>query len=275
MIKRYFSEENFDRLQSDLRFLIPIIRSYRGELELSFRDNYFNLYFRGNSAAKVVFKTDGNYRIEINEKFYPSGLKEDRRFSSKVSGNNYVIETSLSFLHPLLQKRNLSEIYAKIKSVNYSEELIFEQMLITDNADRADLILIDRQVTDPDIVGRMDLLALKQQRGNQYHFLVLEVKMGNNPELKEDVAFQLKTYIDHITEHFEEYKSCYEKNYSQKRKLGLLKDNLGDSIEIVPPVEGMIIVGGYSGLAKENIQKLKGKYPQIKVQTFFYDLKVA
>ena len=272
MVKRYFSEENFTRLQNDFEFLIKIIKSFKGELEFSIRDNYFNLYSRGNSATKVSFLPNGTYRIEINKKFYPPSLIKDKRFSDTPSGDYQVIKTTSDFLYPLLQIKSLKEIYSKIKSVNFSEELVLEQMLITDNLNRDDLILIDRQVTDDQIRGRMDLLALKQLQGNQYQFLVLEAKMGNNSELEDKVADQIKSYVAHITEHFKEYKSCYEKNYSQKKIWGLFENPHWDAIEIVPNVQGMIIVGGYSGLAKEQIVMLKKNYPTIKVQSFHYKI---
>jgi len=270
LVKRYFSDKKFVRLQNDFEFLIKIIKSFKGELEFSIRDNYFNLYSRGNSAAKVSFLTNGTYRIEINKKFYPPSLKKDKRFSATPSGDYQVIKTTKEHLHSLLQKKSLEEIYSKIKNENYSEEFVLEQMLITDNLNRDDLILIDRQVTDPNTRKKLDLLALKQVQGNQYQFLVLEVKMGNNPELKDKVANQLNNYVNHITEHFKEYKSCYEKNYSQKKIWGLFENPNWDAIEIVPNVQGMIIVGGYSGLAKEQIEVLKKNYPTIKVQSFYY-----
>ena len=272
MVKRYFSEENYARLQKDFVFLIKIIRSFKGELEFSIRDNYFNLYFRGNSAAKVTFLPNDTYRIEINKKFYPPCLINDKRFSDTPSGDYLVIKTTSDLLYPLLQKRSLNEIYSKIKSVNFSEELVLEQMLITDNLNRDDLILIDRQVTDDQIRGRIDLLALKQLQGNQYQFLVLEVKMGNNPELEEKVADQIKSYVSHITEHFQEYKTCYEKNYFQKKIWGLFESPHWDAIEIVPNVQGMIIVGGYSGFANEQIEMLKKNYSTITVQSFQYKI---
>ena len=215
---------------------------------------------------------NGTYRIDINKKFYPPSLKKDNRFSDTPSGDYQVIITTSDLLHPLLQKRSLKEIYSKIKNVNFSEELVLEQMLITDNLNRDDLILIDRQVTDSQISGRMDLLALKQVQGNQYQFLVLEVKMGNNPELEDKVADQIKSYVAHITERFKEYKTCYEKNYLQKKIWGLFENPNWDAIEIVPNVQGMIIVGGYSGLAKEQIDVLKKNYPTIKVQSFYYKI---
>lgn len=273
MIHRYFSDENFDRLRDDFQFLIKILKSFKGELVFSLRDNYFNLYFCGNNAAKVTFKPNGKYGIYIHEKFYPRSLKTDDRFSDTLLGDYRVIETTSELLHPLLQKSHLNEIYSKIKRENYSEELTFEQILITDNLDREELILIDRQVTDTQLnQRRMDLLALKQTQGRQYQFLVLEVKMGNNLELKNKVARQLGTYVDHIDEHFLAYKSCYEKHYSQKKIMGIIGKPDRDTIEIVPNVQGMIVVGGYSGIAKEQIEILNTNYPKLKVQLFEYKI---
>lgn len=276
MISRYFSENNFKRLQIDFAFLFPIIRSFKGELDFSMRKDYFNLYFRGNSAAKVSFLKNGKYRYEINKKFFPSNIENDDRFIHTHSNHNEIIVTSSKLLHPLLQKRNLDETYSKIKKENYSEEVIFEQMLMTDNASRCDLILIDRQVTDSDFKRKkIDLLTLKQKQGNKFQFMVLEIKMGNNPELKEDVAHQLNIYQTHITNHFEEYKFCYEKNFSQKKILGLMENPPMDEIEIVKDVEGMIVVGGYSGPAKEKIQILVENHPEIIIQSFFYKLNIS
>ena len=126
MITRYFSPDNFLRLQNDFRFLLKILGSYHGELELSLRDNYFNLYFGGNSAVKVTFRRDGVYKIQIHEKFLPTSLDRDTRFSIDRSGTYCLIEVAAAQLHPLLQKRYLDVIRRKINRERYSEELAFE-----------------------------------------------------------------------------------------------------------------------------------------------------
>ena len=273
MISRYFDDENFDRFQKDFGFLNKIIKSFKGELVFSLRDNYFNLYFRGNNAAKVTFEQNGKYKISIHEKFYPPYLEDDKRFPFTKAGVYRVIETESKYLHPLLQKEHLDTIYSKIKKENYSEELNFEQMLIADNSNRDDLILIDRQVTDSKFQGRkIDLLALKQLNGRQYQFLVLELKMGNNPELKDKVAHQLNTYVEHVSEYFQEYKVCYEKHYYQKKITKMIENPHWEKIEIVPNVQGMIIVGGYSGIASEQIEILKKNYPDIKLQLLVHKI---
>lgn len=273
MINRYFNEQNFNRLQTDFKFLTTTIENFRGELELSLRDKYFNLYFRGNNAAKVTFEQNGNYKISIHKKFFPKSLDKDSRFSPGISGNYFVIDTPSKLLRPLLQKKHLDEIYSEIKKENYSEELNFEQMLITDNLNRDDLIIIDRQVTDSSLNRRrMDLLALKQVQAAQYRFLVLEVKMGNNPELKDKVAKQVNDYVTHIEANFNDYKVCYEKQYQQKKAFGIITVPRWETIEIIPGVEGLIVVGGYSGMAKNQTEILKENYPNLKIKSFIYRL---
>ena len=47
-------------MEDDFKFLLKINedKDYRGEFDLALRDNYFNLYYKGNSLAKVVFNKD-------------------------------------------------------------------------------------------------------------------------------------------------------------------------------------------------------------------------
>ena len=168
----------------------------------------------------------------------------------------------------------MTKFASRIKLVNNGEEIGFEQALITDNINNENFIIIDRQITDSDLKGkRLDLLALKYLEGNKFQFVVVEVKLGNNPELKEEVAKQLDVYINHINNHFKEYKSCYEQNYAQKRILDLIKKPIFPNIEIVLPVKGLVVVGGYSGLANKQLTILKQNHPGLDITHFEYVLK--
>jgi hypothetical protein len=53
MITRSIDENKFDRVCKDFGFLVERIHKEQGELDLRLRDNYFNLYYKGNSLAKV------------------------------------------------------------------------------------------------------------------------------------------------------------------------------------------------------------------------------
>ncbi len=134
---------------------------------------------------------------------------------------------------------------------------------MTDNVDRKDFIIIDRQISDKTARTKMDLLALVKKADNNYQFCVIEVKLGNNPELKGDVINQLKGYIHRIEQNFEAYKPCYELNFRQKQELGLFGSDL--NVNIIPGVEGIVVILGYSGLAQKSIALLKEKDPSIKI----------
>jgi len=264
IIRRYFSEDIFEYIKSDFGFLVNKIIQSGFEYDLQIRDNYFNLYYKGNSIGKISFNSKlGLYRIAIHNKFISKKIKD--RFNP-IEQNNYLIfYLKNNLLHPLFSSNNLLSIAQKVKDVKYQEETTFEQMLMTDNVNRRDLIIIDRQIVDTVSRTKMDLLALSQikNKDNDYRFCVIEVKLGNNPELRGKVSIQLKEYISRISNNFSDYKKCYEKNFKQKQELGLLSSSL--KINIVPDVIGVVVVLGYSGIARKSIRELKEKDPEIKV----------
>jgi len=54
-------------------------------------------------------------------------------------------------------------------------------------------------------------------------FVVIEVKLGKNGELREAVAEQLEHHVRHVRdEAVEAYARCYEKTHAQKRRFGLI-----------------------------------------------------
>ena len=274
-IKRYFSDILFPQVKKDFTFLVQFIQNSYGEYDLAIRENYFNLYYKGNSMGMIKPYKSDSYKISIHSIFF-SGTKADNPsyFQSKKSGGAYVnVYLSSKQLHRFLQKKHLAEIGLRIKDVHYGEEIEFEQRLITDNLNRDNIIIIDRQITDSLLKRkRLDLLALKKIENHKYQFLIVEVKLGNNKELEGNVATQLNGYISHLSQHFKEYKTCYEKHYKQKKELGLISIPAISQIDIIEPVSGIILVGGYSGLAKSKIAKLKESYPHIKVKRFVNEI---
>jgi len=279
IIERFLNQKNLTRMKSDFKFLIKMIQGedYMGEFDLSLRDNYFNLYYKGNSLAKVIFGKGDSYKISINEKFFSeTSAAKDNCFPPAVKKGAYSeIGLNNKLLHPFFKKKYIKQFISKIRKVNNGEEITLEQAIITDNLEREDIIIIDRQIRDKDFKERMDLLALRQvkENKNEYNFCVIEVKLGNNPELKDEVAKQLARYVSHINKNFDDYKYCYEKQYEQKKELGLIIGPKYKSIKIIQPVKGLIVVVGYSGIAKAQIAQLKSKYPILDVKSFVYSLK--
>ncbi|MFC1693077.1 hypothetical protein ACFL1R_06195 [Candidatus Latescibacterota bacterium] len=277
VIKRYLSDENLKRFETELKFLIKTMKNSNGELDIAIRDNYLNIYYKGNSLAKISFKAQDKYIVKIHENFFEhTNADNPEYFNAKTVSGNYVSLTLSAKKPPrrFLQKKHINQFCSKIKQVNYGEEIVFEQALITDNLKRDDLIIIDRQISDEVLRGkRMDLLALKQieAKSPKYRFLVIEVKLGNNPELENDVAKQLEGYVEHIEKYFNDYKKCYEKHYEQKREMGIHKHSF-TSIEIEKPVKGVVVVGGYSRFAQKSIASLKATFPNLQVKQFEYKL---
>lgn len=261
VITRYFSDEHFVKIRSDFSFLIKMIIESGFEYDFQIRDNYFSLYYKGNNLGKVSYRKEDLYQIQIHKKFINDKIKA--RFKHQEKGNYLKFDIPTNKLKLFFSSNNLLSMGQMVKRVNYQEETTFEQMLITDNVDRTDLIIIDRQIVDRCHPTKMDLLALARKDKNNYQFCIIEVKLGNNPELKGDVIEQLDGYKKRISDNFNDYKNCYEVNFRQKKEVGIFKQSI--NINIVPGVLGVIVVGGYSGIADKNIKELKQKSPHIKI----------
>jgi len=86
IINRFFNPVNFKRMRNDFGFLVKMSKDkdFIGELDIALRDNYFNLYYKGNSLAKVTFCKGDSYIISINEKFFENtGAAKDTRFHAE------------------------------------------------------------------------------------------------------------------------------------------------------------------------------------------------
>jgi len=295
-IKRYLDPERFKNAKKDLPPLVGFINRSLGEYSLQLRENYFNIYYQGNSLAKVILNKNGTYSAEIHKRFLYSCkpdmilkkpdkiLEKLERYSKKNSGKNsdYICFSRIKpeDFHRFFCRDHLKRISARIRERGYGEEITFEQVLITDNPPSEKFIIIDRQVADHKNKVQMDLLALERASVDKpFHFVVMEVKLGRNPELHEKVGEQLNGYVKHIKKHIKDYATCYKENYRQKKELGLLGSSLPNDIEIDEnTVEGLIVVGGYSGLAKQALgnlcQKIKEKRWDIKVQRMRNKIKI-
>ena len=210
VIRRYLSQEFLELFIHDFGNLVKIVKHSHGELDIAIRENYLNLYYRGNSLANISGNRQGEYQVKIHNKFFEGTSADSPDFyEKKTTSKDYSVLTLNSRKPPsrFLQKKHVTQISRNAKKVNYGEEIVFEQVLITDNMERSDLIIIDRQVTDKVLRKRLDLLALQQLHpgNNQYGFIVIEVKLGNNPELRKVVANQLEGYVTHIQENIADY----------------------------------------------------------------------
>jgi hypothetical protein len=269
IIDRVLLDNDLGNFQKDFIDIIKQVIKSKGELEISIRKDKVNIYYQGNSLALISFQNNKKYKVTINKKFIEkTDIESIKDFIQSKDSKTYILKSKKE-AHHFFQTKHINQICQKIRSVHYREELKCEQEIMTDNLNRTDLIIIDRQVSDKEHDRKkIDLLALRQKELNKYQFIVVEVKLGKNRELKDEVATQLKNYMDHIDDHFGDYKTCYEKQFEQKRKLGIIKVPDIDKLIIEKPVEGLIVVVGYSGIGKENITKLLNKYPYLQIKPF-------
>ncbi len=276
VIRRYFSDPTqLAKVTKDFRNLIRAINASRGEYTLQLRQDSFNVYYRGSSLASVRPSGGDRYSVRIHRRFLEGPVLE--RLSQQSDGMPYGGEHDRAsdirfFVRPpdlprFFRSEHLRAIASNIARVNYSEELTFEQVLMTDNPPSETLIVIDRQIADHAWNRQMDLLALaRDSASGPFYFLVIEVKMGKNPELREKVGQQLTDYLDHIREYMGDYIDCYRMNYRQKTSMGLLDVGFPDDVQIEERVEGLVVTGGYTLRSEEATENLLQEYPGIRVQ---------
>jgi len=165
VIKRYLDPKRFERTKRDLRPLVGLINRSGGEYSLQLRENYFNIYYQGNSLAKVIPNKNGTYSAEIHNKFLRGDILKNLEQYSKIitrKSSNYVcFRIEPREFYQFFQSKNLKSLSARIRAVGNGEEITFEQVLITDNPPSKTFIIIDRQVADHVNKAQMDLLALR------------------------------------------------------------------------------------------------------------------
>ena len=119
-MKRYFDDDAFEVFLKDFDFLFKIIKDERGELDIKIRpNNSFNLYYKGQSLAKIVLRKNQPYEIVINTKFLNYG-KHDYVFVPERRGERFY---SLSKNTKAKKKRN-ANIAQKRKILKEKEEAV-------------------------------------------------------------------------------------------------------------------------------------------------------
>lgn len=275
-MKRFLKNDQLEMIEKHMGYLIKRVQEYSGEFDMQLRNDYVNIYYKGNSLAKLTPKPKNNeFVFEVHTEFIEP-INDERlpakNFFKKGSNKYQKARIPAHQVHSFFKAQTIDALAKSIKQKGFSEEMTFEQSLITDNWNRKDFIIIDRQVQlQGSRANRMDLLALKESQEGKYNFVVLEVKLGNNKELQGKVADQFKSYIDLIKNNFNTFKECYEENYRQKRRLGILgykndvyDEDWPDEIEIEDNVEGRIVVGLYSGIGSRYIRDLVNYEPEIE-----------
>lgn len=183
------------------------------DLNLEIRENYLNIYFKGNSILKLAQVTQDKYRVTIDRAF-TAGLVLPSELVDAASAGAFLENL------PAL-KQNV------IRHGKMSMELEYEQMIIRANnfepRNNSEYFIIDRQYTVP--VGRFDLTGIfwdrrRRRKGQEVDLCLMEVKFALNPDI-DKVHKQLDRYYNSLQPIAADIAEECESVFCQKLELGL------------------------------------------------------
>ena len=213
---RGLSDSFFECLQ--FGFLSGITESAKGDpdLNLEIRDNYINVYYKGNSLLKLSETSSSQYKAVIDKKFL-EGLSFPLVFTQ---GN---IDQFLSAI-PLI-KQNI------VKVGKRSLEIEYEQMIIRANnyepRNNSEYFIVDKQYAVKE--GRYDLMGIfwertRRRRNQEVPVCLMEIKFALNTDISE-VHEQLHRYYKSIKPRAAEFATEMQLVFQQKIDLGLYKQS--------------------------------------------------
>lgn len=183
------------------------------DLDLQIRDNYLNIYYKGNSLLKLDEVDRHRYRVTVHPKF-----------SGGMDFLELVDDVSVGFF--------VSRIpYIKENILHYGKsslEIEYEQMIIRANnyepRNNSEYFIVDRQYVAGKI-GRFDLTGVYWPRANRHKGqlvspCLMEVKFALNRDIQY-VHEQLERYYNAIREDSAAIAEEIEIIFKQKLELGL------------------------------------------------------
>jgi hypothetical protein len=167
------------------------------DLDLEIRENYINLYYKGNSLLKLSEASGQRYRVEVNQKFL-TGIQAPAQLVDEDTTTQFVENI------PLI-KRNIQ------RCGQHSIELEYEQLFIrANNFERrvnAEYFVLDRQY----VIGaeKFDLMGFcwprsGRARGQEVGMCLMELK------------YSLNTDITGLHEQLERYYSAVKKRTAKQ-----------------------------------------------------------
>ena len=182
------------------------------DLDLQIRDNYINVYFKGNSLLKLTESHDKKYKVDIHPKFTGAETVSD-----------LVDEKStMKFIKRIPElKENI------IRFGITSLEVEYEQLIIRANnnekRNNSEYFIVDRQYATPG--GRFDLTGIywrrfPRKKDQEVPLCFMEIKFALNQDIKE-VHNQIQRYYNEITKDPEFITEEAESILKQKLGLGL------------------------------------------------------
>lgn len=183
------------------------------DLDLHIRENYLNIYFKGNSLLKLSEVKGKPYRVEVHEKFRGEHLPL-AAIGDEAEAAAFV--AAVPRLKAAIVEHGASSL-----------EVEYEQLLIRANnlepRTNSEYFIVDRQYA----VGgdRFDLIGLwwplqGRRRGQEVAPCFLELKYALNSDIGK-VAQQLRRYHDAVTQRGEGIAKEIQGLWDQRLQLGL------------------------------------------------------
>jgi hypothetical protein len=189
------------------------------DIDIQFRGDYLNLYYKGASLLKFKWLSQNSYEITISGKYLkPVGIKW-------LKPKNTLDDNSIQ---PV--RKNFKAIVAQLKSnIRYlgrGNENAFEQIFIENNCNsrnKPSFTVIDRQVVVPGSRERLDLVAIsKIKDSDEYRLNLIELKYGVDKRIPDVHGRQLEKYHDRFKDGYFVIVEQYQEIIKQKRSVGLL-----------------------------------------------------
>lgn len=183
------------------------------DLDLEIRDNYINVYYKGNSLLKLTEAGKGLYKTAIHEKF-SRGLSIPPEITTGDAAEQLV--------------RQFPDLKHRIDNHGKrSLEIEFEQLLIRSNnfepRNSSEYFIVDRQyVTN---AGRFDLLGVfwdstYRRQNQEVPLCLIEIKYALNSDISE-LHRQLERYYEATKRNATQICEETESLFRQKLELGL------------------------------------------------------
>jgi len=199
-------------------FLSSITDSVRSDpdLVLDIREDYINVYYKGNSLLKLSETSLSRYKAEIHKKFL-----------LRVNLNsNFTADTVPNFVNAIpALKQNIASLGRR------SLEIEYEQLIVRANNDEfrnnTEYFIVDRQYAVRE--GRFDLIGIywdsrHRRRDQEVPICLMEIKFALNTDIRE-VHAQLEGYYDAVKPRVEQIADEMELIFHQKLDLGLYKQS--------------------------------------------------
>jgi hypothetical protein len=200
-------------------FLSPLLKIVHLDVDLDFqiREDYFNIYYKGNSLLKLVDYGPGRYRPVL-----------DNKFKGEFVFPDIVDQHTLNIYLEAIPKIKQNIILYDRPSI----ETEYEQLIIRANNyqshNNSEYFILDRQVVSGK-EGRFDLTGFywnraKRRKNQVVPLCLMEVKYALNKDIQR-IHEQIQRYFEAVKPHSKRFAEEAEMILKQKLELGLFNQS--------------------------------------------------